>query len=138
MTDGTACCASSVEIRSDAVTDRQEHIDGLGLSKMTPADIEVFFRLLPNRMPKGAPKELQSTLDQARSRVKQLAVDLGSVDARSADASDVEGTCELVIDQLVQMKRRQWRSRIDGTKTIDHVRQQVGEISADLHALSGG
>ncbi len=120
------------------MTDRQDHIDGLGLSKMTPADIEVFFRLLPNRMPKGAAKELQGTLDQARTRVKQLAVDLGSVDARTADAADVDATCELVIDQLVQMKRRQWRSRIDGSKTIDHVRRQVGEISADLHVLSGG
>ena len=120
------------------MTDRQEHIDGLGLSKMNPADIEVFFRLLPNRMPKGAPKELQSTLEQARTRVQQLAVDLGSVDARSADSGDVEATCELVIDQLVQMKRRQWRSRIDGSKMIDHVCRQVGEISADLHTLSGG
>lgn len=120
------------------MTSRQDHIDGLRLGQMTPADIEVFFRLLPNRMPRATVDELRAVLDAARGRVRQTAIDLGSVDARTADITDVGDTSELVIDQLKQMKRRDWKSRIDGTKTVDYVRRQVGEISADLHELTSG
>jgi len=82
--------------------------------------------------------ELAELLAAARHRVRQLAVDLGSVDARVVDDAEVETTTELVLDQIAQMRRRDWRSRIDGSKTIDHVRREVGEISADLHELAGG
>jgi len=120
------------------MTKRSEHIAGLRLNRITPADIEVFFRLLPKRMPSRTVPELDEVLATARHRVVQLAIDLGSVAARSIDEAQIEATSDLVLDQIAQMRRRDWRSRIDGSKTIDHVRREVGEISADLHELAGG
>jgi hypothetical protein len=35
------------------------------------------------------------------------------------------------------MRRRQWRGKIDGQRKLDFVREQVGEISADLRELTG-
>jgi len=105
---------------------------------MTPSDIEVFFRLLPKRMPSRTVPELEEVLATARNRVVQLAADLGSVAARSAGDARIEATSDLVLEQIAQMRRRDWKSRIDGSKTIDHVRREVGEISADLHELAGG
>ncbi len=118
-------------------SDRDEHIAGLGINKMTPSDMDVFFKRLSQRVPARTSNELADTLASVRRRIKQLAVDLGSVDAREVDPSNVERTCELVVDHFAQMRRRDWKARIDDTTTIDFVRRQVGEISVDLHDLSG-
>lgn len=118
-------------------SERDEHIAGLGINKMTPSDMDVFFKRLSQRVPARTSDELAHVLGSVRDRIKQLAVDLGSVDAREVNPSNVERTCELVVDQFAQMRRRDWKARIDDTTTIDFVRQQVGEISVDLHELSG-
>jgi hypothetical protein len=118
-------------------SERDEHIAGLGINKMTPSDMDVFFKRLSQRVPARTSDELAHVLGSVRDRIKQLAVDLGSVDAREVNPSNVERTCELVVDQFAQMRRRDWKARIDDTTTIDFVRQQVGEISVDLHDLSG-
>ena len=36
------------------------------------------------------------------------------------------------------MKRRDWRARIAGTRVLEHLRNEIGEISADLHEMSVG
>ena len=118
-------------------SERDEHIAGLGINKMTPSDMDVFFKRLSQRVPARTSDELAHVFGSVRDRIKQLAVDLGSVDAREVNPSNVERTCELVVDQFAQMRRRDWKARIDDTTTIDFVRQQVGEISVDLHDLSG-
>ncbi|MEZ5281881.1 MAG: hypothetical protein R2770_15590 [Acidimicrobiales bacterium] len=115
---------------------RQEHIEGLNLSKLNPVDIDVFFRTLARRVPHAVVDDKRALLSSARNRIKQLAIDMGSADAISLDASRVERMCELLVEQFQGMKRRQWKARIGENRTIDYVREQIGEISADLHELS--
>ena len=143
MTRGRRCYVSWAATPTDrnepvrSQSERDEHIAGLGINKMTPSDMDVFFKRLSQRVPARTSDELAHVLGSVRDRIKQLAVDLGSVDAREVNPSNVERTCELVVDQFAQMRRRDWKARIDDTTTIDFVRQQVGEISVDLHDLSG-
>ncbi|MCP3937801.1 MAG: hypothetical protein GY708_20830 [Actinomycetia bacterium] len=117
---------------------RDEHIDGLYLSHLTPVDIDVFFRTLARRVPGGVPDHLAPVLSSCRKRIKQLATDMGSADAATIDASLVERMCELLVEQFQGMKRRQWKARIGENRTIDYVRSAIGEISADLHELTQG
>lgn len=117
---------------------RQEHIEGLRLSQLNPADIDVFFKTLARRVPAAVPDEQRAVLSSVRNRIKQLAIDMGSADAMTIDASMVERNCELLVEQFQGMKRRHWKTRIGENRTIDYVREQIGEISADLHELSQG
>jgi len=41
-------------------------------------------------------------------------------------------------ERLEQMKRREWRARIAGIKVVQHLRVEIGEISADLYEMSTG
>ncbi|MFT7650845.1 MAG: hypothetical protein ACI8Y4_005620 [Candidatus Poriferisodalaceae bacterium] len=116
--------------------DRQEHIEGLQINQLNPVDIDYFFRSLADRMPRRANDEQQPLLDGLRQRIRDLALDLGNTKAKRLHADDTEGACALMVAQIGQMRRRQWRDRIDGVKKIDHVRAQVGEISADLRELT--
>lgn len=115
--------------------DRAEHLAGLNLDRLTPPDIDYFFRTLADRVPRRVAEELQPTLDLLRGRIQQLAVDLGKETAASLSPADVAATTAATVDQLAQMKRRQWRGKLAGVRVIDHVRAQVGEISADLRDL---
>lgn len=118
------------------MTDRSDHIEGLRLSQMNPSDIDVFFRTLAGRVPYRTSDELAPVLSDLRGRIKQLVIDLGSADAVALDASLVDRHCELLVDQFAAMKRRHWKARIGDNRTIDYVRDAIGEISADLHALT--
>ena len=89
--------------------DRQEHIAGLNLDRLNPADIEYFFRTLAARVPRRVHDDLMPTLQILRGRVQQLAVDLGKETAASLSPADVEATTAGLVEQLAQMKRRQWR-----------------------------
>ena len=117
------------------MSDRQHHLDGLHLDRLTPADIDYFFRTLADRVPRRTADELLDVLRTLRGRIQHLAVDLGGDTASSLDPADVASTTEAVVRQLAQMKRRQWRGKLGDRRVIDHVRQQVGEISADLREL---
>lgn len=115
--------------------DRDEHVAGLQLDRLTPGDIDYFFRTVAPRVPRGTSERLRPVLQVLRGRIQQLAVDLGKTTAASNDPSDIESNVQAVIDQIAQMKRRHWRGRLGDHRIIDHVRHQVGEISADLHEL---
>ncbi len=120
------------------MTTRDEYIEGLYLSQLTPADIDVFFKTLARRVPGRVPDHLVPVLSACRQRIKQLATDMGSADAAVLDGSLVEQMCELLVEQFQGMKRRQWKARVDENRTIDYVRSVIGEISADLHELAQG
>jgi predicted nuclease with TOPRIM domain len=117
------------------VVDRGEHIAGLNLDRLNPADIDYFFRTLADRVPRRVADEQMSTLRTLRGRIQQLAVDLGKDTAASLDPADVEQTSGAVVDRIGQMKRKHWRGTLGDRRIIDHVRHQIGEISADLRDL---
>ena len=115
--------------------DRDEHISGLNLERLNPADIDYFFRTLADRVPRRVNDERLATLQTLRGRIQQLAVDIGKTTAASLDPADVDGTTAALVEQLGQMKRKHWRGKLDGERVIDYVRRHVGEISADLRDL---
>lgn len=115
--------------------DRAEHIAGLDLGHLTPADIDYFFRTLAERVPRRVHESRMPTLQTLRGRLQQLAVDLGKVTATSLDPADTDATIAALIESVEGMKRRHWRGKIDGRRMLHHVRAQVGEISADLREL---
>lgn len=115
--------------------ERDDHIAGLAIDRLTPVDIDYFFRTLADRIPRRVSDELADVLRNLRGRVQQLAVDLGATTAMSADPADVHRSAATVVERIGQMRRRAWRAKIDGRPMLDHVRRQVGEISADLREL---
>ena len=117
--------------------DRQEHIEGLRLDQLTPADIDYFFRTLARRVPRRVNNQQQDLLKRLRGRVRYLGVALGNSTAKQLRPDDLDGACEVMVAQVGQMRRRQWRGKIDGQRKLDFVREQVGEISADLRELTG-
>jgi hypothetical protein len=117
--------------------DRQEHIEGLRLDQLTPADIDYFFRTLARRVPRRVNNQQQDLLKRLRGRVRYLGVALGNSTAKQLRPDDLDGACEVMVAQVGQMRRRQWRGKIDGQRKLDFVRKQVGEISADLRELTG-
>jgi len=117
--------------------DRQEHIEGLRLDQLTPADIDYFFRTLARRVPRRVNNQQQDLLKRLRGRVRDLGVALGNSTAKQLRPGDLDGACEVMVAQVGQMRRRQWRGKIDGQRKLDFVREQVGEISADLRELAG-
>lgn len=118
--------------------DRRRHIEGLHVDQMMPVDIETFFATLLPRLPRGAPDELQPTLAAMRQRLRDTAVELGATSAAALDPADVDATVAVVVERIGQLKRREWRGKRDGERLIDRLRSTVGEISADIHELTGG
>ena len=117
---------------------RSEHIAGLELSRLTPADIEYFFRTLLPRVPASTREENQHLLDVLRSRLRDTAVHLGDPAAHTFDPRDIERMLGSICDRLERKKRREWKARKDGISVLKQLRIQVGEISADLHGLGAG
>lgn len=117
--------------------DRAEHIAGLNVGQLTPADIDYFFRTLAERVPRRVPDIRMDVLRTLRGRLQQLAVDLGKTTATSLDPADIDANVAALLERLGQMKRRHWRGKLGGQRTIDHLRDQIGEISADLRELQG-
>lgn len=118
--------------------DRRRHIEGLHVDQMMPVDVETFFATLLPRLPRGAPDELRPTLTAMRERLRDTAVDLGATTAATLDPADVDATVGVIIERLGQLKRREWRGKRDGERLIDRLRATVGELSADIHELTGG
>ncbi len=117
---------------------RSDHIAGLSVDKMMPADVETFFRTLHRRVPSRTRAEDAHVLDALRARLKAAAVDAGVPGANDLDPSDTHATLDAIVGHLSQLKRRHWRGDVDGERLLDRLRATVGEISADLHELSGG
>jgi hypothetical protein len=117
---------------------RSEHIAGLEVERLTPPDIEYFFRTLHSRIPRSTSDATQHVLDRLRSRLRDLAVYLGEIPTRDSEPKSVENVLESISHRLERMKRRQWRTRIDGLSVLKQLRVEVGEISADLHELATG
>lgn len=115
---------------------RINHIAGLEVGRLTPVDIEYFFKTLPPRVPKEASEDHQALLRQLHLRLHNLAVYLGDPLAVSFDHNDVSRVVSSIGERLERMKRREWRARIAGIKVLQHLRLEVGEISADLHEMS--
>ena len=117
---------------------RDDHIAGLEVGRLTPVDIEYFFRTLPPRVPKRVSEDHQALLHQLHLRLHNLAVYLGDPLAVSLDHNDVSKVVSSIGERLEQMKRREWRARIAGIKVVQHLRVEIGEISADLYEMSTG
>jgi len=117
--------------------DRAAYIEGLNLDGMMPADIEVFIKMLPKRMPMGVKDEQVDLLTSSRRRIVDIAVSVGVPDVSDLAASDVESVVEAIIGRMSQLKRRHWKSTKAGDRLIDAMRESVGQISADLHELAG-
>jgi hypothetical protein len=113
---------------------RSEHIAGLEVERLTPPDIEYFFRTLHSRIPRSTSDATQHVLDRLRSRLSYL----GEIPTRDFEPKSVENVLESISHRLERMKRRQWRTRIDGLSVLKQLRVEVGEISADLHELATG
>ena len=103
-----------------------------------PVDIDYFFRTLADRVPTRVRDDGMDTLGILRHRIQRLAVDLGNTTAASLDPADVQVMVGTIVGQLSQMKRRHWRGKVGDVRLLDHVRRQVGEISADLRELGVG
>ena len=116
---------------------RAAYIEGLNVDGMMPADIEVFIKMLPKRMPMGVKDEQVDLLTSSRRRIVDIAVSVGVPDVSDLAASDVESVVEAIIGQMSQLKRRHWKSTKAGDRLIDTMRESVGQISADLHELAG-
>ncbi len=115
---------------------RSEHIEGLELARLTPADVEYFFRTLLPRIPRSTGEDNRPLLDLLRSRLRDTAIYLGDPLAVNFDQTDVEKVVGSICDRLERMKRREWKAAKDGTSVLKRLRIQVGEISADLHELA--
>ncbi|HAF69273.1 MAG TPA: hypothetical protein DCL16_09155 [Acidimicrobiaceae bacterium] len=117
---------------------RSEHIAGLEVERLTPPDIEYFFRTLHSRVPKSTGESTQPVLDQLRLRLRNLALALGEITAKQTATTDVQDVLDAISYRLERMKRREWRTRIDGLSVLKRLRSEVGEISADLHEIATG
>jgi len=117
--------------------DRAAYIEGLNADGMMPADIEVFIRMLPKRVPRGAREEQAELLASTRQRIVDIAVNVGVPNVSRLPADDVTEVVEAIVGQLSQLKRRQWKSTKNGDRLLDVMRDAVAEISADLHELAG-
>ena len=117
---------------------RDDHIAGLEVGRLTPVDIEYFFGTLLPRIPKRVSEDHQALLHQLHLRLHNLAVYLGDPLAVSLDHHDVSSVVSSIGGRLEQMKRREWRARIAGIKVVQHLRLEIGEISADLYEMSTG
>ncbi|MFL2986004.1 MAG: hypothetical protein ACJZ57_02050 [Candidatus Poriferisodalaceae bacterium] len=117
---------------------RSDHIAGLELSRLTPADIDYFFRTLLPRVPRSTQEGNQHLLDLLRSRLQDIAVHLGDPTAHTFAPHDTERVLGSICDRLERMKRREWKAQRDGVSVLKQLRIQVGEISADLQGLSAG
>jgi len=117
---------------------RADHIAGLEVGRLTPVDIEYFFRTLPPRVPNRVSEDHQVLLNQLHLRLHNLAVYLGDPLAVSFDHNDVSKVVSSIGERLERMKRREWRARIAGIKVLQHLRLEIGEISADLNQMSTG
>jgi len=115
---------------------RSEHIEGLELVRLTPADVEYFFRTLLPRIPRSTREENRPRLDLLRSRLQDTAVYLGDPLAGGFDPTDIEKVVGSICNRLERMKRREWKTTKDGSSVLQRLRIQVGEISADLHELA--
>ncbi|MBR82000.1 MAG: hypothetical protein CL444_09490 [Acidimicrobiaceae bacterium] len=115
---------------------RSEHIEGLELARLTPADVEYFFRTLLPRIPRSTGEDKRPLLDLLRSRLQETAMYLGDPLAVNFDPTDIEKAIDSICDRLERMKRRHWKATKDGTIVLAQLRTQVGEISADLHELA--
>lgn len=117
--------------------DRTAYIEGLNVEAMMPADIEVFVRMLPRRMPRSAREEQVELLAGTRRRVVEMAVAVGAPDASRLDPADIDAVVETIVGHMTQLKRRQWKSGKSGDRLLDVMRASIAEISADLHELAG-
>ena len=117
---------------------RSEHIAGLEVERLTPPDIEYFFRTLHSRVPKSTGESTQRVLDQLRLRLRNLALALGGITAKQTATTDIQDVLDAISYRLERMKRREWRTRIDGLSVLKRLRVEVGEISADLHEIATG
>ena len=115
---------------------RLEHIEGLELARLTPVDVEYFFRTLLPRVPRSTREENQSLLNLLRSRLRDIAIFLGDPEAVDLNPTDVEKVLGSICNRLERMKRREWRTTKDGASVLERLRMQIGEISADLHELA--
>ncbi len=115
---------------------RSEHIEGLELARLTPADVEYFFQTLVPRIPRSTGEDNRPLLDLLRSRLRDTAIYLGDPLAVNFDQTDVEKVVGSICDRLERMKRREWKATKDGTSILKRLRIQVGEISADLYELA--
>ncbi len=117
---------------------RSEHIAGLEVERLTPPDIEYFFRTLNSRVPRSTGESTQSVLDQLRLRLRNLASALGEIPAQENVPTDIGHVVDAISHRLERMKRKEWRTRIDGLSVLKRLRTEVGEISADLHQIATG
>ena len=117
---------------------RADHIAGLDVGRLTPVDIEYFFKTLPPRVPKRVSEDHKVLLRQLCLRLHDLAAYLGDPLAESFDQNDVSRVLASIGERLERMKRREWRARVAGTRVLQHLRDEIGEISADLYEMSTG
>lgn len=82
--------------------DRQEHIEGLRLDQLTPADIDYFFRTLARRVPRRVNNQQQDLLKRLRGRVRYLGVALGNSTAKQLRPDDLDGACEVMVAQVAR------------------------------------
>ena len=118
--------------------DRAEHIAGLEVERLTPPDIEYFFRTLHSRVPRSTGESTQPVLDQLRRRLSNLALALGDISTQDNVSRDVGPVLDAISHRLERMKRKEWRARIGGLSVLKRLRAEVGEISADLHEIATG
>jgi len=115
---------------------RSDHIAGLDVRRLTPADVEYFFKTLPPRVPKRVPEDRQALLHQLHLRLHGLATYLGDPLVASFAYDDADSALSSIGERLERMKRREWRSLVEGKRVLEHLRDVIGEISADLHEMS--
>ena len=115
---------------------RSEHIEGLAVDRLTPADIEYFFRTLHPRVPQKASDEKQKALQELQVRLKDLAIYLGAPLAINIEISDSGASLTSICTRLQHMKRREWRHKKSGLSVLKKLRAEIGEISADLNEIA--
>ncbi|NCG41687.1 MAG: hypothetical protein GWP30_12000 [Actinobacteria bacterium] len=114
---------------------RLDHISGLSLSSLTPADVEYFFRTLNTRVPSSVSEVNQPLLKQLQGRLHSLCSSLGDPLAASRPSTATNSHLAVITERLDGLKRRDWRKRSEGMRLLDILREAIGEISADLHEL---
>ena len=125
--------------RSARVTElmnRLDHISGLSLGSLTPADVEYFFRTLNTRVPCSVGEVNQPLLRQLQVRLHSLCSSLGDpLDSIETIGQQRTRISSVITERLDGLKRRDWRKRSEGVRLLDILREAIGEISADLHEL---
>jgi len=114
---------------------RLDHISGLSLGSLTPADVEYFFLTLNTRIPSSVSKINQPLLQQLQVRLHSLCSSLGDPLAASRSLEATNSHLSVISERLDRLKRRDWRKRSEGVRLLDILRETIGEISADLHEL---